>query len=134
VGADAVRVVEAATSGMATGDPEAVVPHIHPDFEMRTPPGLAAEPDLYRGADGVRRWFESFYEVMDEVRVEASELEQVGDDVVVANLRVSARGRATGLELDQAAVGLARVADGKVKELQFFTERDQALAAARGAG
>jgi ketosteroid isomerase-like protein len=130
---DAIRVVDAALSGTATGDPEAVVPHIHPQFEMRTPPGLAAEPDLYHGPDGVRRWFESFYEVMNEVRVEASELEQVGENTVVADLLISARGRATGLELQQQAVALARVADTKVKELQFFTERDQALAAARGA-
>jgi hypothetical protein len=130
---ETLTVVDAALSGTATGDPEAVVPHIHPQFEMRTPPGLAAEPDLYRGPDGVRRWFESFYEVMDEVRVEASELEQVGEDTVVANLQISARGRATGLELQQQAVAMARVVDAKVKELHFFVERDQALAAARGA-
>jgi ketosteroid isomerase-like protein len=130
---DAVQVVEAALSGTATGDPEAVVPHIHPEFEMRTPPGLAAEPDLYRGPDGVRRWFESFYEVMDEVRVEASELEALSDDLVVANLRIKARGRATGLDLEQQAATLARVADAKVRELRLFADRDQALAAA-GAG
>src|SRR5919108_3674662 len=101
MGADAVRVVDAALSGTATGDPEQVVPHIHPEFEMQTPAGLAAEPDVYRGPDGVRRWFESFYEIMDEVRVEASELEAVGEDRVVASLRICARGRATRLQLEQ---------------------------------
>jgi len=34
---------------------EGLIRFIHPDFEMTTPPGLAAEPDTYRGHDGLRR-------------------------------------------------------------------------------
>jgi len=50
---------------------EGILPLIHPDFEATTPPSLASEPDTYRGHDGVRRWFDSFYEVMDGIRWDA---------------------------------------------------------------
>jgi ketosteroid isomerase-like protein len=39
---------------------ESMLPLLAPDFELTTPPGLAAEPDTYRGEDGMRRYFESF--------------------------------------------------------------------------
>ena len=52
---------------------EALLPFIHPDFEVTTPAGLAAEPDTYRGPEGIRRYFESFYEAMDEVGFEPEE-------------------------------------------------------------
>ena len=49
---------------------DGILPFIHPDFEATTPPELAAEPDTYRGHEGVRRYFDSFYEIMDEIRFE----------------------------------------------------------------
>ena len=47
---------------------EGIIPFIDPEFVAVTPPDLASEPDTYRGHDGIRRWFDSFYEVMDEIR------------------------------------------------------------------
>lgn len=32
-----------------------MVPLIHPEFEMETPPALAAEPQRYEGVEGFRR-------------------------------------------------------------------------------
>ena len=46
---------------------DGMLEYVHPEFEMETLPGIAAEPQRLRGHDGVRRWFDSFYEVMDEV-------------------------------------------------------------------
>ena len=40
---------------------------------MTTPANLAAEPDTYRGHEGIRRYFDSFYDVMDEVRFRLNE-------------------------------------------------------------
>ena len=55
------------------------MPFVHPEFEVTTPPGLAAEPDTYRGPGGVRRYFESFYEAMDRVGFEPERFIAVGD-------------------------------------------------------
>ncbi len=52
------------------GGVEAFIPYMHPEGEFTTPPELASEPDTYRGHEGVRRYWASFYEVMDEIKVD----------------------------------------------------------------
>lgn len=106
---------------------KALLPLIAPDFEMTTPAGLAAEPDTYRGPEGMRRYFESFYEVMEEIHFEAHEFREVGEWVVVP-FTMSARGRATGLEGEQSAVTAWKVRDGKAVRIEVFAELEDALA------
>ena len=125
-----VEVVRRALDALAEEGVEAMTPFVHEEFEMSTPSELAAEPDTYRGHEGMRRWFDSFYEVMDRVGLEAVDLTAVGEDQVVASLRITARGGTTGIELTQDAEALCTVADGKVREMQFFASRTEALAAA----
>src|SRR5690242_20891475 len=85
---------------------------IHPDFELVTPPGLALEPQTYRGHEGVRRYFDSFYEAVDEIRVEPDEFIAVGDRVLVP-FRLTTRGRASGIEASMRAVQVCEIRDGK---------------------
>jgi ketosteroid isomerase-like protein len=111
---------------------EGIVPYIHPEFEATTPPNLASEPDTYRGHDGVRRWFDSFYEVMDQIRWDAHSFQQVGDRVVV-EFTLRARGKTTGLDFGQEAVMVWSFRDGKGIRIELFETLDEALAAAEGA-
>ena len=78
-----VDLVRQGFEALNEGGVEALVPLVHPEFEVTTPPGLAAEPDTYRGPEGVRRYFESFYEAMDRVVFEPERFIAVGDRVVV---------------------------------------------------
>jgi ketosteroid isomerase-like protein len=113
---------------------EALLPLIAPDFELTTPPGLAAEPDTYRGPDGMTRYFESFYEAMDEIHFEPHEFREIGDWVVVP-FTLTARGRSTGLEAEQIAVMAWQLRDGLAVRLEVFAELSEALAAVgEGAG
>ena len=112
---------------------EGVIPFIHPDFEATTPPNLASEPDTYRGHDGVRRWFDSFYEVMDEIRWDSHEFQGVGD-LVVIDFTLRARGKTTGLDFGQDAAMVWSFRDGKAKRIELFETMDEALAAARSKG
>ena len=108
---------------------EAFLPLVHPEFEMETLPGLAAEPQTYRGREGMRRWWESFYEVMDEVRVEPTEFHDAGEGRVVLEAILSARGQASGLEVTQDAFMLCHLRDQQLMEIEFFASGDDALAA-----
>jgi ketosteroid isomerase-like protein len=108
---------------------EGIIPLIHPDFEAITPPDLASEPDTYRGPDGVRRWFRSFDEVMDQIRWDSRGFRQVGDRVVV-EFTLRARGKTTGLDFGQEAVMVWELRDGKAIRLALYPTLDQALAAA----
>ena len=108
---------------------EGIVPFVHADFEATTPPTLASEPDTYRGHDGLRRWFDSFDEVMDDIRWEAREFHEVGD-LVVVEFTLRARGKTTGLDFGQEAVMVWWLRDGKGVRLELFQTLDEAIAAA----
>jgi ketosteroid isomerase-like protein len=107
---------------------EGILPYIHPDFETTTPPELASEPDTYHGHEGIRRWFDSFDEVMDEIRWNARSFREVGDRVVV-EFTLSARGKTTGLDFGQDAVMVWELRDGQAIRLSVYPTLDQALAA-----
>jgi ketosteroid isomerase-like protein len=115
---------------MRDGDVDALVPFIHPDFEATTPAALAAEPDTYRGVDGIRRYFDSFYEAMDRVNFEPQDFIQVGERVVVP-LTLRARGRTTGIETAQDVVTIWDVKDGKAIRIEVYATLEEAMAAAR---
>ena len=100
------------------------------EFEMVTPPELASEPDAYRGPEGVRRWWQSFLEVMEWVRLEVEEIHPVDDQRVILEFVIHTRGRSSGIEIDQRAVGLATARDGKLYRLAFFADLAQARAVA----
>jgi ketosteroid isomerase-like protein len=114
------------------GDPDALEPFIHPEFEVTTPPELAAEPDTYRGLDGVRRYFESFYEAMDRVTFEAEQFIPVGDLVVVEAI-LRTRGRSTGIETEQRVALIYELRDGKAYRISIYATVDEAVALARSA-
>ena len=108
---------------------ESLMPLVHPEFEMTTPPGIAAEPQTYRGTEGLRRWWESFYEVMDEVRVEPTEFHDAGEGRVVVEAVLRATGQTSGLEVSQEAFMLVHIRDELMHRIEFFFSLDEALAA-----
>jgi ketosteroid isomerase-like protein len=129
VSSDNVETVQRAVEGFNQRGVEGILPFIHEEFEATTPPSLASEPDTYRGHDGVRRWFDSFYEVMDEIRWDAHEFRPVGDRVVI-DFTLRARGKTTGLDFGQNAVMIWSFRDGKAIRIELFESMEEALAAA----
>jgi ketosteroid isomerase-like protein len=107
---------------------DGILPFIHPDFEATTPPDLATEPDTYRGHEGVRRWFSSFDEVMDEIRWDARGFREAGD-LVLVEFTLRARGRTTGLDFGQEAVMVWQLRDRKAIRLYLYPTLEQAVAA-----
>src|SRR5215210_3511401 len=69
------------------------------DFVVEVPGSLSAEPDLYVGHEGARRYFAGFDGLLEEVRFEALDLVEHGDAVIVW-LRLSGRGAASGIEVE----------------------------------
>lgn len=97
---DNVEIVREGFDAVAREGWQALLPMLHPEFELTTPPELAMEPDTYRGDAGMRRYFESFEEAMEDIRIEPEgELVGAGDKVFVPFM-LSARGRETGIEAE----------------------------------
>jgi len=112
---------------------ESVLPRVADGFEMTTTAEVASEPDTYRGPDGVRRWWDSFLEAMDAVRLDAGRFTDVGAGRAIVEFEIVARGKRSGIEVRQPAIALATVADGKLSRLEFFLSVEEAEAAAQSA-
>jgi ketosteroid isomerase-like protein len=126
-----VAALRAGFAAMAEGGFEALLPFIHPDFEVTIPPDLSLEPDTYRGPSGMRRYFESFYEAVDEVRFEPEDFIEVGECIVVP-MKVTVRGRGSGAEAAQSLVQVWELRDGLAYRAEVHATLERAMAAARG--
>ncbi|HET9121644.1 MAG TPA: nuclear transport factor 2 family protein [Solirubrobacterales bacterium] len=124
-----VELVERGMEAFNAGGIEGILPLIHPDFEATTPPELASEPDTYRGPEGIRRWFDSFDDVMEEIRWDAHSFREVGDDRVLVEFTLRARGKSTGLDFGQEAVMVWSLRDGMAIRLDLYPTLEQAMAA-----
>lgn len=125
--AETVEIVREAVAAFNSGDIDRVFAIIHPDFEAHVSPEISAEPDSYRGQDGIRRYFESFTEAFDHIRFEAERYADAGDTVVVA-LRMTALGKHTAIPVEQRNAGVWTVLEEKVARIQTFASFDDALA------
>ena len=124
------ELVERAFGLLQSDTYEQVLPLVHDDFEMVTTREVASEPDVYRGPEGVRRWWTSFLDVMDTVHLDPVSFDDLGDGRVIVEFVIRARGQASGIEAGQPAVAIATAEDGKLLRLQFFTDLERARAAA----
>lgn len=120
-----VELVRRGFDAFNEGGVEDVLPTIADGFVMTTPPELASEPDTYRGHDGLRRYFDSFYEAMDQIRWEAHEFRDLGRGRVAVDFTLHARGRSSGLDFGLRAIQVWVIADGKAVEVRLYTGWDQ---------
>jgi ketosteroid isomerase-like protein len=111
------------------GGVEALLELVDPEFEMTTPPELSLEPSTYRGHAGLRRYFDTFYEVMEEISYEPEEFIDAGERVVVVPVRVAVRGRGTGIVADQRVATVWTLRNGKLVRLHAYATKAEALAA-----
>jgi ketosteroid isomerase-like protein len=125
-----VEIVRQVFEAFNTEDIERILPFVHPDLEAEIPPEVSAEPDTYRGHSGMRRYFQTFQDAMDEIRFEPEQLWDVGESVVVA-LRLTAKGRQTAIAVEQRTAAIWTIRDGKVIRVRAYASPSEALVAAR---
>ena len=113
---------------------EAALEWVAEDFHGVVPPELSAEPDTYDGHDGLRHYFDTFSEIVDDLRFDAEELVELGPDVVAARGLITGRGRESGIPVEMRVPGLYRLRDGKVIEIEAFPDWDAAVAAGSETG
>ena len=110
-------------------DLERILAFLDPDFEAEVPPALSAEPDTYRGHDGVRRYFESFWDTMDDIRFRPERFWDAGESVVVA-MRLTAKGRRSAIAVEQRFTQVWTFRDGKASRARTYASDAEALKAA----
>jgi ketosteroid isomerase-like protein len=123
-----VEVVRAMLEAYAKGGVDAVIPFIHDDFHGEVPPEVSAEPDSYDGHDGVRRYFDLFAEVIDDLAFEPYEFIEAGDRVMTVS-RLRGRGKGSGIPVEMEAFNVAEVRGDKLAAMHAYGSRDAALEA-----
>jgi ketosteroid isomerase-like protein len=124
-----VEVLQRLYVAYSEGGIEAAMDYIDPEFETVVPPELSAEPDVYRGHDGLRRWFAGF-EGMEDVRLEPESFIEHGE-VVLVHAVLRARGAGSGIEVEQRVVQAWTVRDGKALRVESFRDLESARRAVR---
>jgi ketosteroid isomerase-like protein len=124
-------VVRALFERVNAGEIDGAIELLAPEAVFVVPPDASAEPDTYRGHDGARRYFSGFDGVLDDVRFELLDLEQVTDDTVLAATRLRGRGTSTGIPVAQEVFVLLTVRAGLVTWIRPYAERESALEAIR---
>ena len=99
------------------------------DFHGVVPPDLSAEPDSYDGHDGVRRYFDSFHEIVENLRFDAEELVEIAPNTFVAGGLITGSGRESGIPIEMRVPMLMRLRDDKLVEMSAYAEWDDAVAA-----
>jgi ketosteroid isomerase-like protein len=111
---------------MSEGDITRILRFTHPDFEAVIPAELSAEPDTYRGHDGVRRYFQTFDDAMDDVRFEPQRFWDAGEAVVV-DMRLTARGKQTAIPVEQRYAQIWTLRDGMATGVSTYVSAREAL-------
>jgi ketosteroid isomerase-like protein len=124
-----VDVVRQGLEAFNSEDMERILAFVDPDFETAVSGELSAEPDTYRGHDGIRRYFESFRDAMDEIRFEPERFWDAGEAVVVA-IRLTAKGRQTAIRVEQRIAQVWSIRDGRAVSVRTYTTIAEALGAA----
>jgi ketosteroid isomerase-like protein len=112
-------------------DAEWFVDNTTPDFEF-VPAILTTvegEGGAVRGAEGIRQFFAGLDEPWGSFVIDEAEFREVGEQVV-CTVRLRAKGRGSGLELDQPVAMTLWFRGDKIARAESFLDGDQALEAA----
>jgi ketosteroid isomerase-like protein len=99
-----------------------------PDFEWQA---AREDPDaaVHRGIEAVSAYFRQWTEMFPGIRIEALELVEAADHVF-AWIRITGRGRDSGLEIDMEQAQVWTFRGGKAVRVEEYFDRSEGLAAA----
>jgi ketosteroid isomerase-like protein len=96
-----------------------------PEIVWRSPKGLGE--GVYRGVEAMVHEWVNWLRTFDELRIEALDYFDAGDQVV-SFARFGGHGKSSGIPLSEIPAAARFVLrDGKVVELEIYTDRKQAL-------
>jgi ketosteroid isomerase-like protein len=111
------------------GDLQWQLDHISPDYEFQTTQLFPDTEAVYRGAEGLRRFWQTFREPWEALLIKVVRIEPIGDDRVLALIQFHGRGR-DGIEVTLEYANLLTLENGLATRNIGFANWQQALEAA----
>src|SRR5437660_11550419 len=122
-----VRLVERAIAAINARDIEGYLACCTENVKLETP--MAAVGGVYEGIDGIRRFLTDVEEAAPDFRIELDGVEEVDSKRVIAFLRSSSTGRASGFRMAWPSTNVYDLVDGKISHVRIFLDRQEALKA-----
>jgi ketosteroid isomerase-like protein len=123
-----LEVVDRFTKAFGEGDTDAALACLDPEVELR-PIRAQLEGHTYRGHQGYLDTLALFDQDWEDLRIVPQHLRE-RDPYVAGAAKVTARGRASGIDLDVRVGVLFEVRNGRIVRLESFNETEEALRAA----
>ena len=101
---------------------------VHSEIEFRSRLS-SIEGASYRGYDGVRRYRADMSDAWRDWRIELEEIEDIGSDRVYGQVMMHAVGQ-SGVAIELRSWMIVEILDRKVRRMDVYASRDEALAAA----
>jgi ketosteroid isomerase-like protein len=133
-GTSAEARIERVRAGMEAynaGDIETVLSVFADDIEIYAPQDFL-NAGTFHGHDGFLRWVSAWNEAWESFEIDVDAIEPVGQRHVVAEVHQRARGRGSGIDIDQRVAYVYELRDdGKCSFQGIYPEAEQAYAVAR---
>ena len=121
-----VNVVRSFFRAWAAGNPDAAYDFFHPDVIMRME-GDWPEPGPYVGREAVMRWDAQFRDTWDSMTVQTVIHQLHTGDRVVGRYALHGEGRGPATNLEVTIIHTVR--EGKIRDVEFHWDHEEALAA-----
>jgi ketosteroid isomerase-like protein len=125
-----VEIVRAVHASINRGDLDGVLSRWHPEAEYRAAiqQAVEGEPGVFRGHDGIRRWWRDLQDHWEDVNTEVLEVRDLGERLVVVFV-VRGRGKSSGVAIETPLAQVVTVRELKVIEARDYRSRQEALEA-----
>jgi ketosteroid isomerase-like protein len=113
------------------GDYDRALEGFHPEIEWSAETDLVPDAGVYRGHEGVRRFWAEWAEAIEEVSLDVEECRALDDEWVLAVTRATGTGAGSGVTVASGSFAqLAQFRDGQVVRVRLFGDVKRALDAA----
>jgi ketosteroid isomerase-like protein len=123
-----IDIVSATVEAYEAEDFDALRSMLQPDVELHEWPE-GPDQRVYHGVDGIFQAREEWGKAWEELRAETHGYVDAGDRVFVF-IRTVGTGRGSNIEVAVDSFGVYTIRDSKVAKVEYFTDREGALAAA----
>jgi ketosteroid isomerase-like protein len=125
-----VEIIEGFSESWTKKDLAGVMERAHPEIEFDWSASRSPFSDVYRGHQGLMRFWKDQEDAFEEFSVELVEAVECDSERLITVNKVRAKGRGSGATTEARGAMLWTVRDGAIVSAKLFQERAEALQAA----
>ena len=102
---------------------------VDPDIDWRATENAVDDVGGMRGHDAIRRYFEDWTDLFDELTLTPDELTDLDNERVMATLRMHGRAKQSGIETELTFAVVFTMRDGRLVKAREYATKKEALEA-----